>query len=177
MPSEKILQEKQAVVKAIAEKLQAATSGVLVDYKGLDVSTDTEMRRKMRDVGVEYTVIKNTMLRFAAKEAGLDELDPYLHGTTALAISADDPVAPAKVLFEYVGKKDNPMSVKVGFVDGKLISAQEVEALSKLPARDVLVQQVLGTMLAPVTGLANVLNANIRGLAVALQAIADQKSA
>lgn len=176
MPSEKILSEKQAIVKALTEKLQTSTAGVLVDYKGLDVATDTKMRSKMREAGVEYTVIKNTMLRFAAKEAGLDGLDPFLHGTSALALSETDPVAPAKVLYEFMGK-DSPMSVKVGFVDGKLISEQEVQALSKLPAKEVLVQQVLGTMLAPVTGLANVLNANIRGLAVALQAIADQKSA
>lgn len=177
MPSEKVLSEKQAIVKDLSEKLLLATSGVLVDYKGIDVTTDTEMRRKMREAGVEYTVIKNTMLRFAANEAGLSELDPFLHGTSALAVSVDDPVAPAKVLYEFIGKGTNPMSVKVGFVDGKILSAQEVEALSKLPAKEVLVQQVLGTMLAPITGLANVLNANIRGLAVALQAIADQKSA
>lgn len=177
MPSKKILQEKQAVVKSITEKLQGSVSGVLVDYKGIDVATDTALRRKMREAGVDYAVIKNTMLRFAAREVGLEDLEPHLHGTSSLAVSMDDPVAPAKVLYEYIGKKDCPMSVKAGFVDGKIISAAEVEALSKLPAREVLVQQVLGTMLAPVTGLANVLNANIRGLAVALQAIVDQQSA
>lgn len=177
MPSEKILSEKQTIVKELTEKLQSSTSGVLVDYKGTDVATDTEMRRKMREVGVEYTVIKNTMLRFAANNAGLEGLDPHLNGPSALAVCADDPVAPAKVLYEFIGKPGNPMTVKVGFVDGKLITASEVEALSKLPSKEVLVQQVLGTMLAPVTGLATVLNANIQGLAVALQAIADQKSA
>ena len=177
MPSEKILSEKQAIVKELTEKLQTSTGGVLVDYKGTDVATDTEMRRKMREAGVEYTVIKNTMLRFAANNAGMEGLDPHLNGPSALAVSADDPVAPAKVLYEFIGKAGSTMTVKAGFVDGRLITAAEVEALSKLPAKEVLVQQVLGTMLAPVTGLANVLNANIRGLAVALQAIADQKSA
>jgi len=176
MPSEKILSEKQELVKALAEKLDGSVSGVLVDYKGTDVVTDTEMRRKMREAGVEYTVIKNSMLRFASTEANLEDLHPFLEGPTALAIHTDDPVAPAKTVFAYVGK-DKPMQVKVGFVDGKIISAAEVEALSKLPARDVLVAQVLGTMIAPITGLATVLNANIRGLAVALQAIADKKSA
>ena len=176
MPSPKILSEKQEIVKALAQKMDGSVSGVLVDYKGTDVAMDTEMRRKMREAGVEYTVIKNSMLRFAAREIGLDELEPFLEGPTALAIHVDDPVAPAKVVFSYVGK-DKPMQVKVGFVDGKVISAQEVEALSKLPAKEVLVAQVLGTMMAPISGLVNVLNANIRGLAVVLQAIADKKFA
>ena len=175
MPSPKILSEKQEIVKVLAKKLDGSVAGVLVDYKGTDVATDTEMRRKMREAGVEYTVIKNTMLRFASKEIGLEELEPFLEGPTALAIHTEDPVAPAKVVFSYVGK-GKPMQVKVGFVDGKVISAQEVEALSKLPAKEVLVAQVLGTMMAPISGLANVLNANIRGLAVALQAIVDKKS-
>ena len=176
MPSDKILSEKQAIVKALAEKLDGSVSGVLVDYKGTDVATDTEMRRKMREAGVEYAVIKNTMLRFATKELGLEGLHPFLEGPTAVALHTEDPVAPARTVFDFVGK-DKPMQVKVGFVDGKIISAAEVEALSKLPARDVLVAQVLGTMIAPISGLATVLNANIRGLAVALQAVADQKSA
>jgi len=148
-----------------------------VDYKGIDVATDTEMRRKLREAGVDYTVVKNTMLRLAARQAGLDALEPFLEGPSALAVSTEDPVAPAKVLYDYIGKPNIPISVKAGYVDGNVISAEQVEALSKLPAKEVLVQQVLGTMLAPVSGLANVLNANIRGLAVALQAIADQKAA
>jgi len=176
MPSAKILSEKQELVKALAEKLDGSVAGVLVDYKGTDVTTDTEMRRKMREAGVEYAVIKNTMLRFATAETGLADLHQFLEGPTALAIHTEDPVAAAKVVYAYVGK-DKPMQVKAGYVDGKVITAGEVEALSKLPAKDVLVAQVLGTMIAPVTGLATVLNANIRGLAVALQAIADKQSA
>jgi len=176
MPSEKILSEKQELVKHLAEKLNGSVAGVLVDYKGTDVTTDTEMRRKMREAGVEYAVIKNTMLRFATAETGLSELHPFLEGPTALAFHTEDPVAPAKLVAEYVGK-DKPMQIKAGFVDGKVITSAEVEALSKLPAKEVLVAQVVGTMVAPISGLANVLNANIRGLAVALQAVADQKSA
>jgi len=125
---------------------------------------------------VECTLIKNTMLRFATAEVNLEGLHPFLEGPTAVALHVDDPVAPAKNVFAYIGK-DKPMQVKAGFVEGRVISAAEVEALSKLPAKDVLVAQVLGTMIAPVTGLATVLNANIRGLAVALQAIADKQSA
>ena len=175
MPSEKILGEKQQLVKDLAEKLGGSVAGVLVDYKGTNVETDTEMRRKMREAGVEYAVIKNTMLRFATAEVELNELHQFLEGPTALAIHTDDPVAPAKLIFDYVGK-DKPMQVKAGFVDGKFITAEQVEALSKLPDKEVLVAQVLGTMIAPISGLATVLNANIRGLAVALQAIADQKA-
>ena len=176
MPSEKILSEKQELVKALVEKLNGSMAGVLVDYRGTKVSSDTEMRRKMREAGVEYVVIKNTMLRFATKEAKLEGLHPFLEGPTAIAIHPDDPVAAAKLVHAFMGK-DKPMQVKAGFVEGKVLSAAEVEALSKLPAREVLVAQVLGTMIAPITGLATVLNANIRGLAVALQAIADKKSA
>jgi len=176
MPSAKILSEKQEQVKILAEKLGGSVAGVLVDYKGTDVATDTEMRRKMREAGVEYAVIKNTMLRFATDGTDLAELQPFLEGPTAIAIHTDDPVASAKVIAEYVGK-DKPMQIKTGFVDGKVLSVDEIMALAKLPAKEVLVAQVLGTMIAPISGLANVLNANIRGLAVALQAIADQKSA
>lgn len=176
MPSAKILSEKQEQVRLLTERLQGSVGGVLVDYKGTDVATDTEMRRKMREAGVEYTVIKNTLLRFSTTEAGLSDVHPFLEGPTALAVHPEDPVAAAKLVHEYVGK-DKPMQVKVGFVDGRVISAAEVEALSKLPPKDVLVAQVLGTMIAPISGLATVLNANIRGLAVALQAVADKKSA
>jgi len=176
MPSEKILSEKQELVKALAEQLGGSVSGVLVDYRGTSVAQDTEMRRKMREAGVEYAVIKNTMLRFATTEVNLEGLHPFLEGPTALALHADDPVAPAKLVHAHMGK-DKTMQVKAGFVDGKVLTAAEVEALSKLPAREVLVAQVLGTMIAPISGLATVLNANIRGLAVALQAIADKKSA
>ncbi len=135
------------------------------------------MRKAMRQAGVEYAVVKNTLTRFAAKNVGFDALDPYLNGTTALAVSAADPVAAAKIINEYAGKKDSKIKIKVGFVSGKIISADEVKALAELPSKEVLIAQVLGTMIAPVSGLANVLNANIRGLAVALQAIADKKSA
>ncbi|UOO37018.1 50S ribosomal protein L10 [Oscillospiraceae bacterium CM] len=176
MPNDKVLSEKKAVVEALTEKLKGA-AGVLVDYSGITVSEDTEMRRAMRNANVDYAVVKNTLTRFAAKNVGFDGLDPFLNGTTALAVSADDPVAPAKILSEYAGKPNSKISIKAGFVNGKLISAAEVTALAELPPKEVLVAQVLGTMIAPVSGLATVLNANIRGLAVALQAIADQKSA
>ncbi len=177
MPNAKVLQEKKAIVEALSEKMQKASAGVFVDYKGITVAEDTALRSEMRKNEVEYSVVKNTLTRFAAQKIGMDELDPILHGTTALAISYEDSVAPARIISEFAKKMgDKKFVVKAGFVDGKVISAAEVNALAELPTKEVLQAQVLGTMLAPITGLANVLNANIRGLAVALQAIADQKA-
>ncbi len=175
MPNDKVLSEKQAIVADLTEKLKYA-GGVLVDYSGITVAQDTEMRRALRAANVDYSVVKNTLTRFAAKNVGFDDLDPILNGTTALAVCAEDPVASAKILSEYAGKKDAKIKIKAGFVNGKLISPAEVDALAKLPSKEVLVAQVLGTMIAPITGFATVLNANIRGLAVALQAIADKKN-
>ena len=176
MPNDKVLSEKKAIVLELTEKLKSA-SGVFVDYTGTTVAQDTEMRRAMRAADVDYSVIKNTLTRFAAANVGFEALDEHLHGTTALAVSAEDPVAPAKILNEYAKKADSTIKIKVGFLNGKLITPEEIKALADLPSKEVLVAQVLGTMMAPISGLANVLNANIRGLAVALQAIADQKSA
>lgn len=177
MPNAKVLSEKQAIVAALAEKLKGSCAGVIVDYSGTNVATDTEMRRAMRAAGVEYSVIKNTLMRLAANDVGFQDMDSFLNGPSALAISEKDPVAAAKIICGYAAKPDSKIKVKVGFVDGEVISANEVENLAKLPAKEVLVAQVLGTMMAPVSGLANVLNANICGLAVALSAIADQKGA
>lgn len=175
MPSEKVLKEKQQLVADLSEKLKGAAAGVLVDYKGINVEDDTKLRKELREAGVEYSVVKNTMLRFAAKEAGLEELSSVLEGTTALAVSAEDPVAAAKILSGYAEKSDN-FSIKLGFVDGKVIDVAGVEALAKLPSKEVLVAQVLGGLNAPISGFANVLNANLRGLVIALDQIA-QKSA
>ena len=177
MPSEKILNEKQAIVEELAAKLQNSCSGVFVDYSGTSVLVDMEFRRAMRAAGVEYTVVKNTLTRFAANKVGFADLDPVLNGMTALAVSADDPVAPAKIINEYAKKNNSTIKIKAGFVEGKLISAGEVADLANLPSRETLIAQVLGTMIAPISGLANVCNANIRGLAVALAAIAEKKSA
>lgn len=177
MPNAKVLSEKQAIVQTLADKLQNSCAGVLVEYSGTTVAVDTALRRSMRAAGVDYAVVKNTLTRFAANQVGFEALDPFLNGTTALAVSATDPVAPAKILNDFAKKPNSTIKIKVGFVDGKLITAEDVVALADLPSKEVLIAKVLGTMIAPISGLATVLNANIRGLAVALQAIADQKSA
>ena len=178
MPNAKILSEKQAIVASLTEKFQNAAAGVIVDYRGITVAEDTELRAKMRENGVEYFVVKNTLARFAAKNAGLDELCDVL-GTTSIAICEGDPVAAAKVVAEFSKKlaAQEKFVIKSGFVDGKVISVDEVKALADLPSREVLVATVLGTLIAPVRGLATVLDANISGLARVMQAIADQKGA
>lgn len=160
MPNAKILSEKQAVVAELTEKLQGAASGVLVDYKGITVAEDTALRSELRKNDVDYSVVKNTLVRFAAKNVGLDGLDEVLNGTTSLAISKDDPIAPMRVVNKFAKQFNGAKFViKAGFMDGKLISLDEVRALAELPSKEVLQAQVLGTMLAPITGLAIVLKA------------------
>ena len=159
MPNAKVLSEKQAVVAALTEKLQGSVAGVIVDYSGITVAEDTEMRRKLREANVDYSVVKNTLLRFATNNVGLSELDSLLNGTTSLAVSADDPVAPAKIIKEYADKLNGRFEIKGGFMDGKVISLDEVNALASIPALPVLQAQVLGTMLAPITSFAVVIKA------------------
>ncbi|MCI8477710.1 MAG: 50S ribosomal protein L10 [Oscillospiraceae bacterium] len=177
MPNEKILSEKQAIVAALTEKLQNAAGGVLVDYKGITVAEDTALRTEMRKNGVDYAVVKNTLTRFAVKEAGLEELSSVLEGTTSLAVSADDPTAPARVVAEFAKKMNGEkFTIKAGFVDGKAIGVEEVKALAALPSKEVLLSMLLSAMQGPVRGLAVSLDATISGLARALQAVADQKA-
>lgn len=177
MPNAKVLSEKQAIVAELTEKLKGAAAGVFVDYKGISVAQDTALRVEMRKNGVDYFVIKNTLARFAVKEANLEGVLPILEGTTSLAICEGDPVAAAKVVAEFSKKMNNEkFFIKAGFVDGKVISPDEVKALAELPSKEILVATVLGTMMAPIRGLATVLDANISGLARVVQAIADQKA-
>ena len=167
MPNAKILAEKQAVVASMVEKLKNAHAGVLVDYKGITVEHDTKLRAELRKNNVEYAVVKNTLTRFAAKEVGFEALDPVLNGTTALAISMEDSIAPARVISEFI--KKNPMvpfEIKAGFVDGQVVDVETIKALGELPSKDVLVAMVLGTMNAPIAALAR-----------AIKAIAEQQGA
>lgn len=176
MPSEKVLQEKQAYVEQLAEKLSQATAGVVVNYQGITVADDTKLRRQLREAGVEYAVVKNTMLRRANEKAGLSEMDSVLEGTTAVAISPEDHVAAAKILCEYADKSQT-FKVKAGFVEGKVIDADAVAELAKMPPKEVLVAKVLGGLNAPISGLVGVLNGTLRGLVCALNAIAEKQSA
>lgn len=165
MPNANVLSEKQAIVAALTEKLQGASAGVLVDYKGITVSEDTELRAECRKNELDYAVVKNTLLRFACKNCGLDEMDEALNGTTALAVSHGDPIAPMSVINKFAKKFNGAkFTIKAGFMDGKVLSLDEVMALAELPSKDALQAQVLGTMLAPITSLA-----------IVLKAIAEQK--
>ena len=163
MPSQKVLEAKQAAVVAITEQLKNCTTGVFVDYSGISVADDTVLRKNLREAGVKYTVVKNTLTKFAAKEAGIEGLDDILNGTTALAV-CDDHVTAAKIIGEFAEKNEN-FKIKGGIMEGAAISVAEVEKLSKMPNREQLLCMLLYA-----------LNGNISGLARALQAVADQKN-
>ena len=154
MPNAKVLSEKQAIVASLTEKLQGAAAGVLVDYKGITVAEDTALRAELRKNNVEYAVVKNTLLRFAVNNVGMNELDDLLSGTTSLAICQDDPVAPARIVNDFAKKLNGKFEIKGGFMDGKVMPLDDVMALANIPPLPVLQAQVLGTMLAPISGLA-----------------------
>lgn len=175
MPKEATLSQKRVVIDEISEKIKAAKAMVFADYRGLTVEQDTELRSALRKAGVEYKVVKNTLTRIAVNENGLEGLDEILNGPTAMAVSDSDPVAPAKVLSEYA-KKFDKLELKAGVVEGKVIDLNGIKALAELPPREVLIAKVLGGFNAPISGFVNVLNGNMRGLVVALNAIAEQKA-
>ncbi|MDR2421460.1 MAG: 50S ribosomal protein L10 [Oscillospiraceae bacterium] len=158
MPNEKVLSEKQAAVDALTERLRGI-SGVLVDYKGVTVAEDTEMRARMRAENVDYAVVKNTLMRFAVRNVGFEALEPLLNGTTSLATSRSDAVSPAKIIKDYSSKLAPRFTIKGGFHDGKVISVSEVESLASIPPLPVLQAQLLGIMLAPITSFAVVIKA------------------
>ena len=158
MPSKAILTEKQAIVEALAERLQNAQGGVLVDYRGINVAQDTELRRDLRAENVEYSVIKNTLTRFALDKVGLGGLDEQLNGTTSLATSTEDPLVPLYKLNKFSEKMGDLFNIKGVFIDGKVLEPADYAELIDLPSRDALYSRVLGTMLAPITSLAVVLN-------------------
>lgn len=158
MPSAKILKQKQEAVAQLADKMKSAAAGVLVDYRGLTVAEDTELRNKLREAGVEYSVVKNTLTRFAANQIGFEELDGVLNGPTSLALSFEDPVAPAKILAEFAKKNEN-LEIKSGFLDGKVISVAEINTLASTPSRDTLIAKIMGSLNAPVSSLVRALQA------------------
>ena len=159
MPNAKVLSEKQAIVAALVDDLKAANSGVLVDYKGITVAEDTALRHELRENGVEYAVVKNTLLRRALNDVDLSELDDVLNGTTSLAISKDDPIAPMRIVNKYAKQMGERFNIKAGFMEGKVLPLDDVFALAELPSKDALLGQVLGMMLAPITSLAVVIKA------------------
>ena len=174
MPSEKILEQKKAVVASVAEKLQNACAGVIVDYKGINVADDTILRKELREAGVDYFVIKNTLLSRASASANLEGIECHLEGTTAIALHNNDYVAAARILCKFSEDNEN-FSIKCGFVDGKAVESNAVKQLASLPSREVLVAKALCGLNTPITNFVQVLNANLRGLVCALNAVAEQK--
>lgn len=171
------LEEKAQVVSEIKEKFQQASGVVLADYRGMTVAQVTQLRTQLRNAGVEYKVLKNTLVSRAASEIGVEGLDQYLEGPTALAFSAD-PVAPAKILLEFAkANKLKSLTVKAGVLEGKVIGADGVKALAELPSREVLLAMVLRGMQAPLAGMANVLQGPIRKMGYALEEVRKLKAA
>ncbi len=160
MPSNKILEEKKQVVEALASKLQAAQAGVLVKYEGIKVSEDTELRTALRKAGVEYTVMKNTLTGRACDVAGYADMKQYLTGMTAIATSATDPIAPAKIMKEFADKIEC-FEIKAGFVDGGVLDKAGVEALAATPSKEVLIAKMMGSLMSSLYGFAYVLQAKI----------------
>ena len=167
------LEEKKQLVEEIKAKINAAGSVVLVDYKGLTVFQDTELRKALREANVEYRVLKNRLVQKAFNELGYSDFDEALNGPTAVAFANGDPVAPAKILLESVDKYKK-MTIKCGMVDGSYINLDGVKELATLPPKEVLIAKLLGTLSAPATGLVRVLNETIAGLARVLNQIAEK---
>ncbi len=162
MPSEKILELKKQQVAALKEKIDASCAGVVVSYQGINVADDTKLRKELREAGVDYAVVKNTLLHLAVDGTSLQGMDDVLAGTTALAVSNDDYVAAARILGKFA--KANPyFELKSGYLDGELISKEKLVELSMLPSREILLATVL-----------NAFNAPIASFARAIQAIVDK---
>lgn len=163
MPSAKILSEKQALVASLKEKIAGSVAGVVVDYKGISVADDTKLRKELREAGVEYAVVKNTMLRLALKDTDLEGMSEVLEGTTAIAISNEDPMAAARILCKYAESSKGAYSVKIGYMEGKVMAKEEIEAIAKLPNREGMLSMFAGA-----------LTSTLSGLAVAMQAYASK---
>ncbi len=162
MPSKSILEQKQAVVAELAEKLKASPAGVVVNYQGITVDDDTKMRKALREAGVTYMVMKNSLTGRACEEVGMGEMKQYLSGMTAIAIANDNPVAPAKVLKEYAEKIES-FEILAGYLDGQVVDKDTVNTLADIPSKEVLIAKFLGSIKSP-----------LYGLAYALQAVVDK---
>ncbi|MDD3183513.1 MAG: 50S ribosomal protein L10 [Alphaproteobacteria bacterium] len=173
---EKAIKVKKQIVLELKDKMESSKGIIFYDYRGLSVLEVTELRNKFREVGVEYHVIKNSMLRRAADMLEIAGLDEYLAGPTAVAFGLTDPVAPAKVLVEFV-KKVKKTEIKSGLLGHKVIDVKGIEALAELPSREQLLAQLAGTLNAPITGLARSLSGIICKLGYALNAVKEQKEA
>ncbi len=165
MPNAKVLEQKQQVVAELKEKIGAAVTGIVVDYKGTTVSDDTALRKELRENGVDYFVVKNTLLARAIDGTDLADMKSVLEGTTAIALSNEDYTAAARIICKFADSHEN-YTIKSGFLDGKVVDIDTINALAKLPSRDVLLATVLGAFQAPIAAFAR-----------AVQAIVDKDGA
>ena len=159
MPSAKVLEQKKQLVAELTDRIKASCTGLLVTYEGISVADDTKLRKELREAGVEYTVIKNTLLERAFAETGLSDLDQHLAGTTAIATSDEDYVAAARILCGFADKSKKGFAVKGGYMDGEVISMDKITELAKLPSREILLANVLGAFQAPVASFARAIQA------------------
>ena len=162
MPSASVLEQKKQVVAQIADRISNSVAGVVVEFKGITVADDTAMRKELREAGVEYTVIKNTLISKACDKTGFEGLKSELEGMNAIAISFEDPIAPAKILKEYAEKIET-FEIRGGILDGAVVDAATVNELADIPPKEVLVAKLLGSIQSP-----------LYKLAYALQAVVDK---
>ena len=165
MPSASVLEQKKQIVASVADRINNSVAGVIVDYKGISVADDTALRKELREAGVEYTVVKNTLIKLAIKGTALEGMSAVLDGTSAIATSKEDYVAAARILNKYAEGHDN-FNLKAGYLEGEVISMDKLMELATLPSRETLLSMV-----------ANVFSAPIAGFARAVQAIADKAEA
>jgi large subunit ribosomal protein L10 len=165
MANAKVLEGKQLQAEGISAKLKESSTTVVVDYRGLNVKQVTELRKQLRQAGVEFEVLKNSVVRRATAAAELTELDEYLTGPTAIAFSKEDLIAPAKILSDFA-KKNDKLELKGGVVEGKVVGFEQIKALADLPSRDGLLSMLLSVLQAPV-----------RNFALAVKAVAEKQEA
>lgn len=166
--------EKEVILQELKERFETSSVAILADYRGLNVAEVTKLRRRMREAGCQFKVAKNTLAGLAAKQAGLEGLDPYLVEQLAIAFSTD-PVAPAKVLSEFI-RETKKMEIKGGVLEGRVIDVKGVKDLADLPSREVLLAKVLGGMQAPLYGFASVMQGTLRSFVYALEAVRKQRA-
>ncbi|MEB7773071.1 50S ribosomal protein L10 [Kurthia gibsonii] len=159
----KAVEMKQTVVQEIAEKFKSAASVVVVDYRGLTVAQVTELRKQLREAGVEFKVYKNTLVRRATEEVGHADLNSALTGPNAIAFSTEDVIAPARIINNFA-KENEQLEIKAGLIEGAVASVEEIKALAELPSREGLLSMLLSVLQAP-----------MRNFALATKAVADQK--
>ncbi len=164
MPSNAILEQKKQIVADLAEQIKTSASGVVVNYQGITVENDTKLRKALREAGVKYVVMKNTLTGRACEMCGYGDIKQYLNGMTAIAISQDDPIAPAKILKEYADKIES-FNILAGYVDGEVLGADGVNNLASIPSKEVLIAKLLGSIKSP-----------LYNFAYAIQAIIDTDS-